>query len=191
MNTRTQLVPCLLLGLGLSLVACGGLGHDEDCQDDPSARHHAENPATGECWEFFSSCNVPASWADCEPIGPTPDAAILPDGPPEADGGVHPDAAPHAVCYSTVDCTTGELCPAEFGYCGVPGPAPDPVPDPLIPPACMSVCQTACYGDFDCAEGTRCNLPDLAPACPIPHFKRDDAPSAEALIACAGWCVPI
>ena len=167
--------------------ACGSLSRD-DCEEDPSARHHAMNPTTGECWEFYSSCNVPSDWPDCDPLEPTPDAPVTPTpdaSPEEADGGVRPDAGPSTECFTTADCSTGEICPAEFGFCSFSF-----VPDP-VPPACTSPCETACYSDFDCAVGTRCNAPDLVPACPVPHFKREAPGAGDALLACAGWCVPI
>src|SRR3972149_5004314 len=60
---QARLLLAAVLALA-SAVACGGIGGD-DCVNDPSARHTAKNPATGACWEFTDSCDVPADWADC------------------------------------------------------------------------------------------------------------------------------
>lgn len=52
--------------LGFLLVAVAGCtGGGSTCVDDPAARHHAQNPVSGACLEFESSCDIPDSWADC------------------------------------------------------------------------------------------------------------------------------
>jgi hypothetical protein len=181
---RLALVSILLSG-------CGAFG-GSDCPDDPSARHHAKNPATNECWEFESSCEVPPSWPDCD--GDTPDAGgpgtpdarqpgtpdareTMPDATDPTPDAYHPpDADTSDTCSKTIECDPGELCPAEWG-----GPAD---------------CRVACFSDFDCVSGYRCNNWDLAPDCPQPNWKPDEPGSGGGfapgvpLIACAGWCVP-
>jgi hypothetical protein len=208
---------CLLL----LLAGCDSFPDADDCQDDPAGRHHGINPATGACWEFDSSCDVPAAWADCEDEPPPPDAAEVPDGggsEPDA-GGPLPDAAMctgGAYCVYDSECPAGQYCDGGFG--GVPCDPSSPGCDIPVPPP-PGICTCGTRPGTSCSKTTDCGIGELCPAeyggpgmCETACFgdfdcaldERCNAPDLipycpqpnwkripRLLIACAGWCVPI
>src|SRR5688572_29472554 len=105
-----------------SLPACDTfLG--EECFDEPEANHHAINPATGACWEFASSCDVPSGWEPCnQPIECDAENACPPDRLC-VDG--------ECVLVSEA-CVTDDDCPLSQ-HCELPGGAPSAPPDAEAP----------------------------------------------------------
>lgn len=105
------------------------LGGDA-CEDDPKANHFALNPATGECWEFASSCDVPAEWAPCGG-GCKADSDCM-----EGEGCVKGRCeARGQACASDDECPLTQRC--EAGAC---------------------VDNAPCAGDADCPMGQWCDL---------------------------------
>jgi hypothetical protein len=205
----------------LLVAACDSFPSADDCEDNPAGRHHGINPATGACWEFDSSCDVPAGWAECEG-DPGPDASVPPadgGGEPPPDGGMPPADGPMctggAYCIYDSECPDGQWC--NGGIPGVPCDPSSPACDVPAPPAGICTCGTR-PGD-SCSKTIECGLGELCPAeyggpgmCETACFGDFDCASGERcnapdlipycpqpnwkrtprlLIACAGWCVPI
>ncbi len=146
-------------GLALLFVtltsACGGFGSGT-CEDDPGGRHHAVNPATGECWEFASSCDVPAEWASC-------------GGEPECD---ETRACPaDRICQEGICVPVGGACASDLDcpdtqHCEWASPSPDPS---NIAVAGTCVDNLPCFDDSNCPIDQWCDTtvaPDCDPTLP-------------------------
>lgn len=150
----------LRTGLALALVtlaaACGDFSAGS-CVDDPGGRHHAVNPATGECWEFASSCDVPAEWDSC---GGEPECDETRTCPPDrvCTGGVCVPVG--AGCTSDADCPDTQHC--EFA-----SPSPEPTP-PDIAESGICVDNNSCTDDSQCPLDQWCDwgTPDCDPNLP-------------------------
>lgn len=146
----------------LFVVAGCNVPFGETCTDDPLADHFALNPATGECWEFASSCDVPDDWASCGSGCNTPDDCAAGE---TCQAG---ECVPVVACAGDPDCPTGQICLE--GVCQLPGPE--------------------CFSDDDCALTEHCDYnhtptpgPGPQPG-PVPRPPGD----SDALYA-QGYCV--
>lgn len=132
----------LSLSLLLAAAGCDGveLFAADSCRDDPEASHFAINPATDECWEFASSCDVPPEWAACGG-GCTADSDCR-----EGEGCIEARCEPRgAACAGDEECPLTQHCDAAAGAC---------------------VDNAPCSYDADCAMGQWCDLdPDLGTDC--------------------------
>jgi hypothetical protein len=128
----------------LLAAACGDFGAGT-CTDDPGGRHHALNPATGECWEFASSCDVPAEWASC---GGDPECDDTHACPPDRTCQAGVCVLVGTGCTSDLDCPNTQHC--EFP----PTPAPG-APDIAIEGTCVD--NATCTDDTQCPDGQWCD----------------------------------
>jgi hypothetical protein len=123
----------------LSLVAVAGCNLPALCEDDPSANHFAIDPATGACWEFTSSCDVPADWDPCGSAECTADDDCEPDE-------VCANGWCTFTCLEDADCVSPDVC--VNGACQPAGPP--------------------CYSDGDCAWTEYCRYTRGAPDAEAP-----------------------
>lgn len=143
-----------LILIGFLCGACGGFVPDDDCVDDPAANHHAINPATGECWEFASSCDVPPDWMPCGDQTQCDEERACPPNSICVEGRCEPVGTG---CTSDADCPVTEHC--DFSGTGGVGEAP-------ISGTCTP--NAACASDSDCPDGQFCDFPsgDCDPSVP-------------------------
>jgi hypothetical protein len=127
--------------------ACGSYFGDEACTDDPFANHAAINPATGDCWEFESSCDVPAGWMPCgTPIECDAERACPPDRIC-SDGVCVPVASG---CTSDEDCAWTQHCDTT----GMGAPTPPDIQERVG----VCVDNAACLSDGECPAGQWCDF---------------------------------
>jgi hypothetical protein len=166
--TRRRLA-YLLFATSLLGSACHALFEVGECTDDPSARHAAIYPVTGECVEFDSSCDVPSSWADCGPKTCESDAACPPDS--RCDNG--------ACKPINRGCTSDEECVATQ-YCDLQGTLTSPTTDLRAPEPVTGVCRDnpRCSSDAECPQGQWCEG----------GFRADGAPPTDSDALPQGRC---
>lgn len=154
-------------------------GAERPCTTDPDQRFAAD-PATGICYEFATSCDVPPEWKSCHPN----DAETCPGdaGASMCPASMDAGPAPLPECTSNFDCAVGEVCPAQYGGCSTAAGLP---PDDGL--SCPSYCEPPCLGDGDCAMGTVCNA---AQVCGQGNPGGDAGPPPnDQPQPCVGWCV--
>ena len=139
--------------LGFLLVAVAGCtGGGSTCVDDTAARHHAQNPVSGACLEFESSCDIPESWADCS-------------------GGCTNTCDPGSVrnettceCDPVCETTCEEPLLLDLDSCSCVESCPPVDCDPGYEPApagqcgCVLVATGDCTGDESCAAWQYCDF---------------------------------
>jgi len=192
----------VLLAIVVGAGACGAIAGD-DCTNDPTARHFAENPATGACWEFTSSCDVPEDWADCDscsgPSCPPPPKTCASDddcvltqhcdysrsAPADpVDVGAESDAkVAGGTCVDNVPCDVNEDCPLGQ-YCDYSGSGDC---DPAAP-GCGGGGAPEWRGI--CTRGFRPPPPPPPPP-PGECVNNADCGSQQVCPATYGWCGPV
>src|SRR5437867_3224244 len=128
-----------LVCVAAALSALAGCVHFGDsCSDDPGANHYAVNPATGQCWQFQSSCDVPSGWAACG----------SPQCQKDSDCIAGTGCIRGACTAVGLACTTDDDC-ALTQYCQLPGAAPE------VPVQAAGMCENnpPCNQTTDCPMG--------------------------------------
>jgi hypothetical protein len=123
------------------------------CVDDPTMRFAAD-PATGQCFEFGTSCDVPPEWPPCGGVAPGNCAADsqCPDGMGCVNGTCGGRNAP---CVLDSDCPLSQHC-AALGPDAGPADADAGPMMPGVPGQCMD--NAGCMRPTDCPMDQWCDF---------------------------------